>query len=434
MKMKDFLKKQIDAINQRMTELAQRSQASEDITEVRSINTQLEELRTQREEFQKQYDAVVAEEERSAELTPNPAQQRGFNPMASFGQGTPAPAETEKGEERTERYTATMEYRKAFMDYVQNGRTNPDVMKRMVEEARAGGDEGFTIADDVKMLIPDTVIQSIIQSYKGIYGTIYAKVRKMNIKGGVKFPIGDFNANVYWINESTQSKRQKAGEVKQYIEFSYYMAEIRVANSLLSSVVTVDLFEQEIVRAITHAWLKEIDTCIINGDGNGKPWGITKDSRVTNKITLTDEQFKDWKAWRELLFAKIPLGLRGGGEFIFPVSTVETKLATMKDDVDRPLYREAVDLSLPNSGTTARFYGRTIQLVEPDIIPDFDTAKKGEVIGVLWNPSDYVINTNMQFAMRRYFDEETNQYVNKALVILDGKIVDTKNCYLLIKG
>ena len=138
MKIKDFLKKQIDAINQRMTELAQRSQASEDITEVRSINTQLEELRTQREEFQKQYDEAVAEEERNADPTPNPAQQRGFNPMASFGQGTPT-GEPEKNEERTERYTATMEYRKAFMEYVQNGRTNPDVMKRMVEEARAGG-------------------------------------------------------------------------------------------------------------------------------------------------------------------------------------------------------------------------------------------------------------------------------------------------------
>ena len=64
---------------------------------------------------------------------------------------------------------------------------------------------------------------------------------------------------------------------------------------------------------------------------------------------------------------------------------------------------------------------------------DFATAEAGDVIGIMWVPQDYAINTNMAFGMKRYFDEETNEWINKALTIVDGKILDPSGCYLIKK-
>ena len=46
----------------------------------------------------------------------------------------------------------------------------------------------------------------------------------------------------------------------------------------------------------------------------------------------------------------------------------------------------------------------------------------------MWVPSDYAINTNFEFGMKRYFDEDTNEWINKGLTIVDGKILDTSGC------
>ena len=79
------------------------------------------------------------------------------------------------------------------------------------------------------------------------------------------------------------------------------------------------------------------------------------------------------------------------------------------------------------------FFGRDVTLVEPDIIKDYDTAEEGDIIGVFWVPTDYAINTQLQFGMKRYFDEDTNEWINKGLTIVDGKILDVSGCYLIKK-
>ena len=53
---------------------------------------------------------------------------------------------------------------------------------------------------------------------------------------------------------------------------------------------------------------------------------------------------------------------------------------------------------------------------------------------MLWVPDQaYAINTNLEFYVKRYFDEEKNEYVDKALVINDGKVLDGSMIYLLKK-
>lgn len=418
---KKILEKRLARLTAKKNALVARSQASTDVAEVRQINDELADLNEEIAETQEELDAIAEEP------TPEPApattdgEQRSFDPSKVIGTFTPVKRENE------EPYSS-MEYRMAFKDYVQRG---IPIASDIIE--RAGGDKGVTVAADLGMIIPSTIMNEFIKEVSKVYGQVYSKVRKLNIKGGVKFPISKLKANFTWITETTVSDKQKAGEINEYIEFSYNIGEIRVAETLLAQVVSLALFESEIVRIMVEAYVETMDKVIISGTGAGQPLGITKDPRVTNVIEMTAAEFADWTAWRKKLFAKIPLSKRGQGEFLFTASTVEANLLTMTDANNRPIFKEATQLTLGESATAGSFYGRSVTLVEPDVIADFDTASSGDIVGIYWIPRDYVINTNLAFGMKRYFDEATNEWINKGLTIVDGKILDTSGCYIIKK-
>lgn len=414
--MKEFLQNLIKNKEARANELRKLIQDATTADEVRSYGNELttveNELREAKVQLQ-QFEARNVTKESSA---------NGFNPSAMV-------ASVQMNQRKsTEEKFGTMEYRMAFKKYVQTGEAIP-------HELRAGGDTGTTVTTDIGMIIPTTIMNEFIKDVSKVYGQIYSKVRKLNVKGGVEFPISKLSANFKWITETTVSNKQKAGDIKDKVSFSYHIGEIRVAESLLAQVVSLDVFESEIVRIMVEAYVKAMDTAIISGTGSGQPLGITVDTRVTgntgNIIEFEADEIGDWTAWRKKLFAKVPLAKRGSGEFLFPASTVESNLLTMKDANGRPLFREATDGTVGNLAGT--FFGRDVTLVEPDIIKDYDTASTGEIIGIFWTPNDYAINTQLQFGMKRYFDEDTNEWINKALTIVDGKILDVSGCYLLKK-
>ena len=223
------------------------------------------------------------------------------------------------------------------------------------------------------------------------------------------------------------------------VMFSYHTGEIRIAQSFLSQLLTIEAFEAKIVEVIAVAYMQAMDNGIVNGTGNGQMLGILNDARVANTsqaITLTAAEISNWTAWRKKFFAKLPLGYRSG-DFIFPLSTVETYLETMADSNNNPIFRQATGLEMGDGDAAApygRFFGRTIDVVEPDVIGDFDDASNNDVVGIFWQPEAYAINSNMEFGMKRYFDEETNEWVNKMLVIVDGKLVNPAGVYLIKKS
>jgi hypothetical protein len=85
---------------------------------------------------------------------------------------------------------------------------------------------------------------------------------------------------------------------------------------------------------------------------------------------------------------------------------------------------------------TAMFNNKPVYFVEEGIgLKSFDEASEGEYFGLYWVPQKaYAINSNMEFAVRRYFDDNTNDWVQKALVINDGKILDPSYLFVLKKG
>lgn len=406
-----ILNKKLERLNAKKNSLTARAMNSTDVNEVRSINEELSDLNAEIEETNEMIKAV--QEERSASV---PA-------SATLVNGSVVGAFSSKAEEKSDvPYTETVEYRTAFMKYVQTG-----------EPIKRAGEAISTT--DAGSAIPITIMNDVINTVRKRYGNLYSKVRKISVQGGVEYPVGALSAKFKWINEKTVSPRQKAGELGKVV-FNYHTGEIRVAQTFLANILTLSAFEAKLAEVIAIAYLEAMDYGIVNGSGNGCMTGILNDARITNNVTMTSAQINDWKAWRKNFFANLPLGYRGG-EFIFPVGTVDAYLETMSDANNNPIFRQATGLEV-NDGDAinpnGRFFGRDISLVEPDIIADFDTASAGDVIGIYWQPDEYAINENFGFTMRRYFDEETNEWVDKALVVVDGKVLNPNGFYLIKKG
>lgn len=416
---KKTLEKRLQRLNDKIQSLRSKALASEDANEVRSINEQISEINEDISDIREELEAINAEE-RAAEIE---AEKRSLPPVdAKTVNGTIL--ETMNGIKRSAD-VESMEYRRAFMAYVQRGQEIP--MEFRNGEATNTANAGA--------VIPMTIMNEVINTVRKRYGNLYAKVRKTSVKGGVKYPVGALSASFKWISESTVSPRQKAGNVGT-VTFEYNTAEIRIAQTFLSSILSLTDFENKLTEIIAVAYLQAMDEGIVNGSGNGQMLGILNDPRVTNSVTMTAAEFSDWTKWRKKFFSTLPLGYRSG-EFIFAASTVDAYLETMADSNNNPIFRQATGLEV-NDGDAmnpnGRFFGRNISLVEPDVIADFDTASQNDVIGIYWQPEEYAINENFGFTMRRYFDEETNEYVDKALVVVDGKVLNPTGFYKIVKG
>lgn len=409
---KQILEKRLARLLERKKNLEAKALASEDANEVRAINDQLAELNEDVQDIRDEISTIGEENPVDARSNvPADAQKVNGQIINSF---------RDKPEERAENPLETMEYRQAFMKYVQKG-----------TEIRAG--EVISTVE-TGAAIPLTIMNEVINTVRKRYGNLYNKVRKTNLKGGVEYPIGALKASFKWIGESTVSPRQKLDKLAS-ISFKYHTAEIRIAQSFLSEILTLEAFESTIAEVIAIAYLEAMDYAIVNGTGDGQPLGILNDPRVTNFVEMSAEDINDWKAWRKKFFAKLPLGYRDG-EFIFPLSTVDSYLETMSDANGNPVFQQATGLQV-NDGDArnpnGRFFGREISLVEPEILPDFDTASAGDVVGIFWQPLEYAMNENFGFTMLRYFDHETNEWVDKAIVVVDGKVLNPTGYYLIKK-
>lgn len=417
--MKEIYKNKIDALKLQKKQEQMKVDSAKTEEELRSIVDSVKNIDAQIATITEIADADDAEER--AKKTPDndayfqaqpPVQGKEMRNVGSF----------QIPEQRSEELDS-LEYRKAFRDYVLKGTPIPMELRKT------------TSTEDTATAIPMTIMNDVINTVRKRYGNLYAKVRKLSVQGGVEYPIGALKASFKWISESTVSPRQKMDKLGK-IMFGYHTAEIRVSQTFLANLLTLSSFESRMAEAIAIAYLEAMDYGIVNGSGDGCMTGILNDPRVTNTITMTAADIADWKKWRSKFFAKLPLGYRSG-EFIFAAGTVDAYLETMSDSNGNPIFRQATGLEV-NDGDSrnpnGRFFGRNISLVEDDIIPAFDDASQNDVIGIFWQPNEYAINENFGFTMMRYFDRETNEWVDKALVVVDGKVLNPTGIYKIVKG
>jgi HK97 family phage major capsid protein len=332
---------------------------------------------------------------------------------------TPTPAQNEVRSPSATDIHDTPEYRNAFMEHVCRGTPIP-------LEFRANQ---VTTSSDAGAVIPTTTLQEIIKKLSS-YGSIYAKVRKLNIQGGVNVPILTLKPTAKWVGES-KSDDQKIKADKQ-ITFSYYGLECKIAQTLLASIVTYEMFQREFVQLSVEAIIETLEKCIFTGTGDGQMLGILKDSRVptVNVITMTVANFKKWDEWKKQVFAKMKKSYRNG-IFVMAQGTFDGYIDGMVDTTGQPIGRVNYGIA---DGEVYRFGGKTVETVEDDVITGFDEAASGDVVAVFFDPKDYAINSNMQLTVVKWVDHDDNKVKNKAIMICDGKLLDPNGVLIIKKG
>lgn len=419
--MKKKLLKLIARKKQEMADLQKRSDESQDLAEVRAIGETLAKLRDEIKEAEEMLAEVNdegddnnnADDQASRSVVPADAQLRNGQVVGAF------PVNQSQAQAETDPHDS-IAYRKAFMEYVCRNTPIP-------AELRA---DATTTTGDAGAVIPTTILKEIVQKLES-YGNVYALVRKLNVQGGVSIPISDLKPVANWIGEETKSDDQKVS-AKNSILFSYFGIECRIAQTLLANVVTLDAFQQLFVPLATEAIVKGIEVAIFNGDGNNKPLGVTKDTRVPegNVITMTPEEFKSWAGWHTKVKAKMKKAYRKG-TFFMNQATFDGYIDGMVDENGQPVGRTNYGI---NGEETYRFMGKDVETVEDECIAAYDDAATGDVVGVFMKATDYAINSNMQLVVVKWTDHENNKLKNKAIMIVDGKLVDANGVLIIKKG
>ncbi len=466
--MKKFLQKLIERKRKELKEKEEKMKNSQDIDEVRSLGENLITLRDEINEAEEQLKELEkddnnddgnndgdgegeGENNRSAGTNNGANEGRsanGFNPNAVFNVIGTAQMNQRGQASNDEDILSSMEYRTAFKHYAQTGersaRLNEMLTQYRSETNTVASTTGEVTSEALGVLIPHTVLQELIQGIEKSYGQFSSRVRMLNVAGGVEIPISEFEATFTWggkegnDTEHGVSDEQDAGGVTGSVVFSYHIGEIRISQSLLQSILTVEVFEKELVKALLKAYLKARDAAVLRGTGNAQPTGILTNvaaglQRIptSNIIEFTEEEIADWTEWEKKLFANIPIGMEGANpEFAMAKQTYVGNLCTLKDNNGQPINKAGYDVT----DKQYKFNEYPVLRTEQDLFKSFDKCENGEYFGIFWVPEEaYGINSNMTFGYKRYFDEDKNKWITKGLVILDGKPLNTQYIYLLKK-
>jgi len=439
-----ILRKKLLRLQAKKNSIAERAKASTDVNEVRALGEQLDDINAEIDEINDELAAIKSERDEKPEgetteaRTQIPANATRVNgsidgvTVGSFNS-------VQVGENRDgENVLESKEYREAFRNLWTRGTPIPaELMSRarayvatLPEEQRAGTPINTS---NTAAVIPLTIMKEVINKIRTPFGNIYDNVRRVSVAGAVEYPIGEFEADFNWVTEGTVSPEQDIGAVGT-VSFGYFEAELRIAQTFLSALLSIDAFEAEISNVIARAYRKFMDNAIVNGDGKGKITGL--EAGTTKSITMTAAQLNDWRQWDKRFFAELVPGYEDG-KFIFSRSTVIKYLKTMADANNRPLFYEATGLTVGDGDRVndrGFFFGREILMTVPAIVKDFDTISAGETFGYFFQPDNFVINENFGFTVDRYYNYERRKWITVATVVVDGKPLNNTGFIKLVKG
>lgn len=410
--MKEKLLKLWNAKQERKQDLLKRAQEATEVQELRSINSEMEVLNTEMTELRAMIDSLPDDE---GDGEPNQGEhftqggekrsaqpEGGFNPIATFKVGG------EKRSDDVEDKFGTLEYRQAFKNYVVNGTPIPEEYR---QELRANE---LTVVGEVGAVIPTTILNKVIEDIT-VEGKILGRITQTALQGGVEIPISDINPTATWLeSENVVSDEQKA-EMKAKLSFGYHVLEAKVAIGLLTSTVTLPMFEATVVKQLKKAMIKAIETSIVSGTGVGQPKGITTYDLPTNQIIKMDENsigtVKQWAS----VEAAIPESDEDSVIYMMNKATWEKYLNGMTDSTG-----QKIGLGKINEKGQKILNGR--EVLTCDKFPSFDGCSENDIFGVVVNLEQYMLNSNLSMYYKKYFNEDTNKWVHKSLMIVDGKM------------
>lgn len=320
-----------------------------------------------------------------------------------------------KGETKTMNdFLETKEYRNAFMNYVVKGTKIP---KEFTNEVTTTGDVG--------VMIPTTVLNRIVEKIESI-GMLLPLVTRTSYKGGVTIPTSDVKPVASWVAEGATSAVQKNG-VNGTVTFAYHKLRCAVSMTLEVETMALSAFESKFVNDVANAMVKALEQAIVSGDGNGKPKGILAETPADGQaLEINTDESLDFSLLVKMESA-LPTAYEGGAKYFMTKKTF-MEFYGMTDQNGQPIAR--VNFGI-NNKVERVLLGRSVILLDEYMSNYSANIAEDTVVAFLFNPADYILNTNLNVTVKTYEDNDTEDKITKAVMLVDGKVVDKNSLVTL---
>ncbi|MGL6218728.1 MAG: phage major capsid protein [Lacrimispora sphenoides] len=310
----------------------------------------------------------------------------------------------------------SVEYRKAFMNYVVGGKAIPDKFRNA---------STTTKTTDVGAVISPTVINRIVEKMESI-GMILPLVTKTTFAAGATVPTSAVKPVATWVAEGATSDKQK--KTTGQIDIKGYKLRCAISMTLETSVMSLQVFETTFVNNVSEAMVKAQEIAFISGTGTGQPKGVLTETVETSQNI--DIAAANDPTYQTLVDAEaaLPLAYENGAVWNMTKKTF-MKFIGMVDTNKQPIARVNYGI---NGQPERSLLGRRVVL--NDYMTSLGaTITSDTVVAFLFDWSDYMFNTNYNMTIKSYEDNDTEDQVTKAVMICDGKVIDKNSLVTITK-
>lgn len=400
--MKEYFEKVIKNKESKINELRDQIKASQSADEVRALGETLDAVLKELQDAKDQLEKLDSEETQPEEPAGGEDEPtRSFEPMRTISS-----AKMVGGEKREKTGVDSQEYRSAFKNFVMRGVPIP-------QEVRAN-----TLTTDVAATIPTIIIDRIVSKLEEV-GKVYGEVTKTAYPSGVQIPAANFNVTASIVGEGEGSTPIKATTTA--ITFTHYKLRCEISMSMEVSTMSIDAFETKFVEQVTNAMIKKIDELIINGTGASQPKGILAETPESGQAlevetlsytTLTDAE------------AAVPSEYEADVKWCMNKKTFMAFMG-LTDSTGQPIARVNYGVGGKPERT---LLGRDVLITKH--VKDF---ADNNIFAFLFNFKDYTLNTVYDMGVQRKQDWDTEDMRTKAVMGIDGKVVDKSSLVTLKK-
>ena len=229
----------------------------------------------------------------------------------------------------------------------------------------------------------------------------------------------DVKPTASWVAEGAGSTLQKSG-VNGTITFAYHKLRVAVAMTLEVETMSLSAFESKFVRDVARAMNKALTAAIVSGNGTGKPKGILAETPVSGQaLQLASGTALSYQTLVDMESA-LPTAYENGAYYFMTKKTF-MQFVGMTDDNGQPIARVNYGIG----GKPERvLLGRGVKLLDDYMSSYAATQSADTIIAFIFRPEDYTLNTNLNITVKTYEDNDTDDKITKAVMLVDGKVVD----------
>lgn len=358
-------------------------------------------------ELDKNFEAAAKAEANLRALSTPPLPLSGVGDGASFGRGD---------DENAEDMYDSVEYRKAFMNYVLKGTAIPEKFRNV---------SATTKTTDVGSVISPTIVNRIVEKMESM-GMILPLVTKTSYAAGATVPTSSVKPEATWVAEGGTSDKQK--KATGQIDIKGYKLRCAISMTLETSVMSLQIFETVFVNSVSEAMVKAQEKAFIFGTGSGQPKGVLTETAESGcNIDIAANSDPTYQTLVEAE-AALPLAYENGAVWNMTKKTF-MKFVGMVDTNKQPIARVNYGIDGKPERT---LLGRRVVL--NDYMTSLGaTISKDTVVAFLFDWSDYMFNTNYNMVVKSYEDNDTEDQITKAVMICDGKVIDKNSLVTVTK-